>query len=323
MKIVITGAAGFIGSVLATRANELGHTVLALDDLSRGLNKIDYVRGVTFMRHDCRAGIGEAVQHARHALTPVPFDRVDAVVHLAAGTGSLDRPLEELLALNVEMTQRVYEDACALGAKVFLFPTTSLALAAQDSPYVVSKEMAFNWLKTQTRVPVIPLRFFNVCGAYKGMSEFRQHEVHLIPRLVECYVRKEALVINGNDYDETFDGTPGRDFVHVLDVAETILMLLARAATTQEAPRVQYDGAFWIGTGHVTSALQAHAVFQQFVGPVEVKYGPRRAYDTGSLQCPTRAIAEILRYRRALAPWWVSIRDEVLTLLPGDLRARL
>lgn len=326
MKIVVTGAAGFIGSVLSMRAMECGHNVLALDDLSRGLNKIEHVRGLTFMRHDCRSGIGEAVEQARNvALTRTPFDGVDAVVHLAAGTGSLDRPLDELRALNVEMTKRVYQDAVYLGAKVFAFPTTSLALAVPDSPYVISKEEAFVWVKAQRIVPVIPLRFFNVSGAYKGMSEFRKHEVHLIPRLVECFVKQEEFVVNGDDYHAaTVDGSPSRDFVNVLDVVETILALIDKALEGFPPPQPHFDGATWIGTGRTTTAKQAHTIIEQYLGPVKMKIGPRRAFDTAQLSCPLLAVNNARAIRGCdLVPAWVSIRDEALTLLPADMRHRV
>jgi UDP-glucose 4-epimerase len=316
MRIVVTGAAGFIGSVLSLRASELGHDVLALDDLSRGKNVILDVPGIGFVKHDCRGGIAEAVQYTRRMPAVYKtFDTIDAVVHFAAGTGSLDRPLEELRMLNVEMTKHVYDDAIALGAKTFAFPTTSLALGVPDSPYVISKEEAFAWVRKQTAVPVLPLRFFNVAGAYKGYSEFRKNEVHLIPRLVECYKTREALVINGNDY-ETPDGTPSRDFVHVLDVVDTILALISAGVNTRLRQLLQPDGAFWIGTGRTTTVREAVAIFEQFIGRVDVKIGPRRAYDVGGLVCPATAINALRVIRpTTLAPSWVSIRDEAETLL--------
>lgn len=333
MRIVVTGAAGFIGSVLTVRAAEDGHEVLALDDLSRGLNNLwlfppanvvppdqatfDRIIGV---KHDCRAGFGEALAASRSA--PFPLS-IDAVVHLAAGTGSLDRPYEELVGLNVEMTKRVWQDAKDLGARVFVFPTTSLGTVPSlaESPYVKSKEDAMQWLLAQRGGPtLVPLRFFNVAGAYKGRSEKRQHEVHLLPRLAECYRTGEPLVINGDDYPDTVDGTPGRDFVHVLDVVDTILKYLTwdgwRSGARGDSLPVQRDGAIWLGTGEVTSALQAVRIFGQHVGPIETKVGPRRAFDTGMLRCPVSAVTIMERVLgRPLAPAWVSVRDEAEELL--------
>lgn len=319
MRIVVTGAAGFIGSVLCRRAAERGHEALAVDDLSRGMNQIQNVPAVTFVQHDCQGGLTEAV--------PIRWlnarDGIGAVVHLAAGTGSLDRPIEELRALNVEMTKRVYADAHDLGARVFAFPTTSLALAVPDSPYVRSKEEAFEWVKRQDAVPVLPLRLFNVAGAYKGFTERRRREVHLVPRLAACLSglsHDEVLTVNGDDYD-TPDGTPSRDFVHVLDVVDFVLAnveAVVESGALHPAMVLQSDGAAWVGTGWLTTVRQAAAVVEQWFAPMTLtlRVGPRRPFDCGVLACaPTapRAVRGVIG--RPLAPAWVGIRDEVLALL--------
>src|SRR5207302_10162689 len=94
MRLVITGAAGFVGSVRACDAADQGHHVLALDNLSRGLNRpadsklgAGAVGSLMFKQHDCKDGLRGAVEEFE-AEAPI-----DAVIHLAAGTGSLDRPL--------------------------------------------------------------------------------------------------------------------------------------------------------------------------------------------------------------------------------------
>lgn len=341
MRIVVTGSAGFIGSVLTVRAAEQGHEVLALDDLSRGLNYLrpswtllptDVEQRIIGFRHDCRGGFGELLSglnapnydgHGRNYFGDTPFS-VDAVVHLAAGTGSLDRPYEELVGLNVEMTKRVWQDAKDLGAKVFAFPTTSLGTvpALAESPYVRSKEDAMQWLLAQRDGPMlIPLRFFNVAGAYRGRSEKRQQEVHLIPTVVECYRTGAPLTINGDDYPDTPDGTPGRDFIHVLDVVDTILKFVTwdrwSSGARKDSPLpVQKDGAIWLGTGEVTSARGVLDIVAQHIGPVKHTIGPRRAFDCGALRCPWAAVDIVERVLgRPLAPAWVSITHEAEELL--------
>jgi UDP-glucose 4-epimerase len=304
VRVVVTGAKGFIGSVFALRAAELGHEVLALDDGSRGLNPIEQDKRVTFMQHDCLAGIGEAVLDG--------WPTVDAVVHLAAATGSLERPLEELLVLNVDMLKRVYADALALGAKCFIWPTTSLALEVPDSPYVVSKELGLKWLLGADAAAkiAVPVRFFNVAGAYRGFTERRKKEVHLIPRLVECALTGQPLLVSGTDY-ETADGTPSREFTHVLDVAEYVLRLMAEGGTAARHP----DGTIWIGTGRPTTVLEAVRIVEQALRlPIMVHYGPRRAYDCGRLHCVRTQALAFSRAQAGLIPARVAIRDEALAL---------
>lgn len=322
MRIVVTGAKGFIGSILAKRAMEIGHDVLALDDCSRGLNAIGephmliHPRGkLLFVKHDCQGGLLEAVASGGHCYGDQP---VDAVVHLAAGTGSLDRPIGELRALNVEMTKRVYEDARALGAKVFVFPTTSLGIidSLKDSPYVLSKEEAFEWVKTQSDPRPLPLRFFNVIGAYKGFSEFRKKEVHIIPKIVESYLTGSPFVINGDDYKETVDGTPSRTFIHVLDIVKNILFR-AQHVVQSGMPwgEPAFDGAYWIGARHTVTVRQVLDVFEQFVGPVHSKVGPRRQFDCGEVLCKWLESAQAEACAGGLAPAWVGIRDEAFALI--------
>ncbi len=309
MRLIITGAAGFIGSVLTKRAIEIGCDVVAIDSLVRGLNPVWELKDVTFIQHDCQGGFLEAL--------PISFRRsVDAVVHLAAGTGSLDRPIDELRQLNVEMTKRVYQDAQAIGAKVFVFPTTSLALGVPDSPYVQTKEEAMTWvLQQESEMRLAPLRFFNVVGAYKGFTERRQKEVHIIPMMVEALKTKVPFIINGRDY-ETVDGTPSRDFINVLDVVETILWDFIepgrRFAIT--APKMP-DGTHWLGTGRTTTVQQALDIFSQWIAEVPSTFGPRRAFDVGEVKCDVNSVTLAwLRARRQLAPAWVGIRDEALAL---------
>lgn len=306
MRIVITGAKGFIGSVLSQRAQEKGHDVLALDDGSRGLNPTEDRVGNSFRYHDCLKGFREA-----NGTTPV-----DAVVHLAAATGSLERPLEELLEYNVGMTQHVYHDALELGAKAFLWPTTSLALGVPDSPYVVSKERALAWLREVDKKANIgvPVRFFNVSGAYKGLTEYRKNEVHLIPMMLEHQRTGTPLIINGSDYN-TIDGTPSRDFVNVVDVVEYLLMLIEDKVMENQLPVFPHpsDGAVWLGTGHSTTVAQAVKLFEQHhpTGGLNVRIGPRRAFDCGELIVDEKQCAQFAFACNGLAPAWVSIRDEI------------
>ncbi len=305
MRIVCTGARGFIGSVLTKRAMELGHEVWALDDESRGLNDTTFA-GDRYVKHDCLGGFGEAVR------TPV-----DAVVHLAALTGELQRPMEELMLYNHEMMLRVYRDALHYGAKAFVFPTTSLALGVPDSGYVISKEAALRTLIEHDRDHkiAIPLRFFNVAGEYKGLTEHRRNEVHILYKLVESAIKNQRFVINGQDY-ETVDGTPSRDFVNVLDVVEYILYMIQRKLDGH-APAVAHDGAVWLGTGVLTTAMQVVDIFEQYQPCVIDTYvGPRRSFDCGSLIVDPVQRENFQKARGGcLIPPYISIRDEIQELM--------
>lgn len=293
MKVVVTGAAGFIGSVLSARALVMGHEVIALDDLSRGLNPVHELEGITFLKWDCRQGL------------PPEAEGADAVVHLAAATGSLERPIEELRLLNVEMLKTVY---AAAGEVPFLWPTTSLALGVPDSPYVRSKEEGLEWLRHKPQA--IPLRFFNVTGEYVGLTERRQREVHIVPTLVTAYKDAVPFIINGGDY-ATADGTPARDYVNVVDLADYLLTIIGGAR-----PTPHHDGCIWVGTGETTTTKHVVDTFQQHIGFVKATYGPRRPFDVGAIRC---ADWQVDQFRdmlgHSLTGATTSILDESLSLL--------
>lgn len=316
MRVVVTGAAGFIGAVFCRRAAEEGHDVFALDDRSRGLNPVWDLSDVTFIEHDCRDGLTKAT-------LPIP---IDVVVHLAAGTGSLHRPIDELRDLNVKMTQRVFHDALSLGTKVLVFPTTSLAVGVPDSPYVISKEEGLTWLRENVPdrelMRLLLLRLFNVAGAYKGFTERRKNEVHMIPTMAQAFLDGTRFVINGNDYsdnglDDSEDRSPARDYVHVVDVVDYV-MSLVRKRVHGEPIVVEDDQAVWVGTGRPTTVRQAVQIFRQWVGSLDTEYGPRRPFDAGFLRCRTASIEQFAAFRPP-APSWVAIRDEARELVRQGL----
>lgn len=309
MRVVITGAKGFVGSILSLRAVERGHSVLALDNESRGLNPIGAKIGDAYQKFDCMQGIAEAVK-ARG------WNHVDAVVHLAAATGSLERPLDELLEFNVGMTQHVYTDALSLGAQTFLWPTTSLALGVPDSPYVESKEQALRWLlqvDKQARISQ-PVRFFNMTGAYKGLTERRLNEVHILPVMLQAYQSRTQFVVNGGDY-ATVDGSPSRDFTNIVDAVDTLLDIAEnRHRGRCDQPRAK-DEAVWLGTGHSVTVLELIKMFDQWVGALDYKIGPRRAFDCGSLIVDPAQAAQFKAMRGGLVPVRISVRDELAALM--------
>lgn len=316
MNFLVTGAAGFIGSVLTERARDRGHKVIALDDFSRGLNKTDPI-----IKFDCMHGIGPILEEITN-----PADKVasiDVVVHLAAATGSLDRPLAELMESNLGMTQRVFEDARKWGIKLFVFPTTSLFFGAPNAPYVVSKEAAMNWLLQQPQnhntPKILPFRFFNVTGAHKMHTENRKKEVHIIPEMVKCHLEDRSFIINGSDY-ETSDGTPGRDYTNVNDVTDFILFLSARMLTGS-FPITQ---PIQVGTGKSATTLQMLGYFNEILSrlgkkPIEWKMGPRRAYDCGDLH-PTEP--HLWLYKKPIGIKQ-SLHDEIEALFDLHRAGRL
>jgi len=276
MKGIVTGTRGFIGSILTQRLLDLGHEVLAIDNFDRGLNRVKLQPNLTLVRKDCREGILDI-------LVQEPYD---FIVHLAAGTGSLSRPYEELVDLNVHMTETLYNNACSAGVKLFAFPMTSLSLDSElkDAPYVKSKQDAMDWLlKQNNRTRVVPFMFFNQVGAYKSLTEYRKQEVHVGPTLLSCYLGKVPFVINGSDYD-TVDGTPARDYTNVVNTVDFIIHTLGLNLTLPEG-FLPYPTPLQLGTGTCTTTMELVQHFREIIGHVDVEMGPRRPFDTAYVKC--------------------------------------
>ncbi len=310
MKILITGTRGFIGSVLTQRALDAGHQVIAVDNGDRGLNQVKKLQGgLTLVKWDCRQGISDLL-----------IDPCDGIVHLAAGTGSLSRPYEELVDLNITMTQTLYGNACLLNVPVFVYPMTSLSLDSnlKDSPYVKSKQDGMDWLLAQKGVTrVIPFMFCNQAGAYKGLTEYRKKEVHVAPVMLDCYLKKVPFVINGDDYD-TIDGTPARDYVNVINTADFILNEIRRNLT-DTLPA--YTSPIFLGTGQIITTLQLTEYFKEVIGPLLVEAGPRRAYDTGSIQCTSSALKDLcgdkmIYAKKTFTEEWTTLLELLLPSHP-------
>jgi len=222
-RIVVTGAVGFVGSVMCTRLSEMGYNVIAVDNNSRGLNKkaITALPNIQYIERDCELGIADILEN----------NNVTDVIHFAAATGDLTRPDSELNAINVGITQKIVGEMAQYPHITLTFPTTSLALKIKGSGYVNSKEAAMSWLLSSecplSEENLLLYRFFNNSGAYSNVGEFRQKEVHCFPRMFRALMRREEFRINGDDYD-TVDGTPSRDYVHVQDSVDYMIYRLHR-----------------------------------------------------------------------------------------------
>jgi UDP-glucose 4-epimerase len=295
MKILVTGAAGYIGSVVTECLLAEGHQVVALDNLQSG-----HIRAVhpdaRFIQLDLlnRDAVAELFRR----------EELDAVVHLAAEalidesvrdpgrffranvTGGLNL-VDAMIAHGV--LQLIFSSTAAVYGEPNAVPITEETPERPVNAYGESKlvfERILAWYRRAHGLRFIILRYFNACGATELFGENRVRETHLIPILLEAAAGERAVVnIYGADYD-TPDGTCVRDYVHVVDIARAHLLGLAKLNVLEER-------AYNLGNGNGHSNREVIAAVERVTGRrLKINLAPRRVGE------PARLVASSERIRR-------------------------
>ena len=225
MKLLVTGGAGYIGSVCAARLIEAGHRVTVLDDLSTG-----HRNAVHPDAHFIGARVHDAGDHLDASY--------DAVLHFAAKSlvgESVAKP-ELYWENNVVGSFQLIKAVTAAGIGTMIFSSTAATYGEPDvtpidescptmpvNPYGMSKLAVDMMLTAQAQahgLAAVSLRYFNVGGAYGVFGERHGTETHLVPNLLKVATGEtEEAAIFGDDYP-TRDGTCVRDYLHVVDLSD-------------------------------------------------------------------------------------------------------
>ncbi len=241
MRILVSGGAGYVGSVTVERLLAEGHAVVILDDCSTGHAGAVPVEA-TFSRSSY------ADQAAVERL--LRDQGIEAILHCAARSlvGESIRDPAIYYRANIVGGIALLEAARAAGVNRFVFsstaavygvpetiPITESAPLAPINPYGESKrtfEGALRWYGTAYGLRSVALRYFNVAGATERNGESHDPETHLIPNILAAVESGRPVTLFGDDYP-TPDGTPIRDYIHVEDLATAHLSALE--ATGSEA----------------------------------------------------------------------------------------
>ncbi len=284
--VLVTGGAGYVGSVCAHELISQGHEVVIIDDLSTG-HREAVPRQAKFHLAD----IGD-VAAMRSILRQY---KVDAVFHFAAKAlipESVREPLQ-FYEVNVSSALRMLNVVCECGIAKFVFSSTAAVYGntasgpiTEDSPknpvnsYGDTKlafERALQWYSSAYGVSAVAFRYFNASGAISGTGERHEPETHIIPLIFEAACgQRDAFIIYGEDYD-TPDGTCLRDYVHVLDIAKAHILALENLTS----PGFR---AYNIGVGKSYSVLEVCSVAEEVIGTaIPLRVGPRRLGDPAVL----------------------------------------
>ncbi len=299
-SVLVTGGAGYVGSVCCAELLRLGHSVTVVDDLSTGFR--DAVPdGAAFVQ--LHVGNRRALESLLRNM------RFDVVFHFAAKAliaESVSNPglfFEENVASAITMLEALR--AAGMRNVVFsssaaVYGVTEQVPTVEDSPkkplnaYGETKlmlEQALEWYARAYGWSVIAFRYFNAAGATETLGERHRPETHIIPLLLETAAgERDIFTIYGDDY-ATPDGTCLRDYVHVLDIAQAHISAFAKL--NQPGMR-----AFNIGLGESYSVRQICAAAEQVTGQsIPVRMGARRPGDPPVLCASPRRIMQELGWK--------------------------
>ena len=295
MKLLVTGGAGYVGSVCAKVLLEQGHEVVVVDDLSTG-NADAVPDGARFVQADM-------VDAAPDLLSDESFD---GVLHFAAKSlvgesvvapelywhGNVVKTLQLLEAMRAAGTPRmVFSSTAATYGEPESVPITEDAPTRPTNAYGATKlaiDHAITSYAAAHGLAATSLRYFNVAGAYAGLGERHATETHLIPRVLQVASgKREEILVFGDDWP-TPDGTCIRDYIHVRDLADAHVLALQ---TAQPGSHRIYN----LGNGTGFSVREVIACCERVVGtPIAARDVERRAGDPAVLIASSdKAVTEL------------------------------
>jgi UDP-glucose 4-epimerase len=311
MKVLVTGGAGYIGSITTEQLINKGYEVVVFDNLFQGHKNA--------VHPDAKFVEGDLAD--KETLEQVFSENdIDAIMHFASFTlvgESVEKPFM-YLGDNVRNALNLLETAVNHGVRKFILSSTAnlfddpeeIPIAEDEiiipgSPYGESKyliERILHWLDKTVGLKYAALRYFNACGASETYGEHHDPETHLIPLILQvCLGQREKIVIFGDDYP-TKDGTCVRDYIHVIDLAQAHILALEALENGSR----KYN----LGNGKGFSIREVIQTIEEVTGiEVPTTVGPRRPGD------PARLIASSESIRKELGwePQYNELKDIIET----------
>ncbi|MCR9163315.1 MAG: UDP-glucose 4-epimerase GalE [Nannocystaceae bacterium] len=292
MKVVVTGGAGYIGSITVEQLIATGAEVVVFDDLSLGHREAVHPQATLVVGDLADRAAVDALM-AEH--------RPDAVMHFASRSQVGESMREPFLYVgdNVRNGLNLIESMVAHDVKRFILSSTAALFAEPTkipideqeriipgSPYGESKhilERILHWAESVYGMRYAFLRYFNAAGASEERGEHHDPETHLIPLVLQvAQGRRDSITVFGNDYP-TPDGTCLRDYIHVIDLAAAHILALG---ALEERSRI-----YNLGNGTGFSVMEVIETARAVTGhPIPRVMGERRPGDPPALSADSTKI---------------------------------
>lgn len=325
MNILVTGGAGYIGSITSQKLLEEGYSVTIIDNFSSG-HKEAIPPTARFFQGD--------LLDKDFLLTVLKNQNITGVIHFAGRVSvaeSMEHP-EIYFNTNVKGSVNLLEAMRATKVPIIIFSSTAgvygnakkIPISENTScvpanPYAESKYMVekmLYWYKKIYMTCSVSLRYFNASGATLDgtRGEAHKNETHLIPLALSAASSQKSLMLYGNDYS-TFDGTCIRDYIHVLDLARIHVLVLSSLLRNKKLQIVYNVGA---GCGY--SNLEIIEMIKKITGvdfPIVIQ--PRRMGD------PQALVADVGLIRKDLGfvPRYSDLQTIIETAWKWHKRNRL
>ncbi|MGP6173007.1 UDP-glucose 4-epimerase GalE [Corynebacterium sp. A21] len=310
MKLLVTGGAGYVGSVCTAVLTERGHQVTVIDDLSTG-NRDAIPAAAEFVE-------GSVLELAAEVLGRGGFD---GVIHFAARSlvgESVAKP-EIYWQDNVVTTLALLDAMHAHGVGNLVFSSTAATYGepasvpitedmptAPTNPYGATKlaiDHAITSYAHAHGIGATSLRYFNVAGAYGAIGENREIETHLIPLVLQVALgHRDKIFIFGEDWP-TSDGTPVRDYIHIRDLADAHVLALE---SNQPGTHRIYN----LGSGDGYSVNEVIEMARKVTGhPIPAEVTERRAGDPATLIASSEKIKRELGWNPTRTDLEIVVKD--------------
>jgi UDP-glucose 4-epimerase len=309
MRVLVTGGAGYIGSICTEQLLDAGHEVTVYDNLSEGhRSAVDPRAQFVLGQPDQEGDIAKAVQETNP----------EAILHFAASTlvgESMQKP-GKYFRNNVANGLHLLDAATAAGVRKFVFSSTCATYGPPErvpmdetlpqrpiNPYGESKlmfERMLHWYWEIHGLEFVAFRYFNAAGATQKFGEHHRIETHLIPNVLKVALGQATQCeIYGTDYP-TPDGTCIRDYIHIVDLAQAHILALTSGK----------QGFYNLGNGDGYSVRQVIQTCEKVTGQkIPAVEKPRRPGD------PPKLVASAERAVRELGwrPRFPKLEDIVST----------